>query len=80
VSTRYVWDKTVATPKYKQKKISNSAVQGPFLFDKSITVGNAYNFDDVTGSYSISGGKTYTPDDMQYVGDISISYSRGRYI
>ena len=80
MSTRYVWDKTVATPKYEQKKISHSAVQGTFLFDKSITVGDAYNFDDVTGSYSISGGKTYTPDDMQYGEDISISYSLGRYI
>ena len=55
-------------------------MQGTFLFDKSITVGDAYNFDDVTGSYSISGGKTYTPDDIQYGEDISISYSLGRYI
>lgn len=64
MSTRYVWDKTVATRKLKETKTKITTVKGPFTSGSSITIGDSYTFDEQTGEYSVSGGKTYTVDDF----------------
>lgn len=58
MSTRYVWDKTVATKKYKQTTTTQN--NGT----KSVTVGSSYQFDESTGIYSIVEGSTYTAADF----------------
>lgn len=64
MSTRYVWDKTVATSKLKETKTKITTVKGPFTSGSSITLGGSYTFDEQTGEYSVSGGRTYTVDDF----------------
>lgn len=79
MSTRYVWDKTAAVSKLKQTKKKHDAISGPFAHGSSITIGDSYTFDEQTGEYVITGGKTYTVDDFsgneeKYVSGYSYPY------
>lgn len=62
MSTRFVWDKTLAAQKYTTKRTEHdtSQYQGPFAFDTSFVAGNSYTLNPDTGEFSINSGRTYT--------------------
>lgn len=82
MSTRYVWDKTIAKNKFQQTTSTHDIIQGPFAVETSFKLGNSYSFDEDTGDYSISGGRTYTASDFydDTTKKIEVSTSSAMYV
>ena len=77
MSTRYVWDKTVAATVYTARLLNEDAYESSATF---LTFGKAYNLNKSTGEFSLVEPVTYHPGynqgmDIDFVG--ALCHGRG---